>query len=332
MSKITRNGLIYAVLGFLLLVIRTLLDHWDIVNCTIVGSIFLDLLRDIGIGCIVLGIFNLILSRSDWQEYFEERLRQIVMSHQFLASLGGPALRQIVRAVIRAQSPGAPIEREGGFLEFFENHLYHFISAPYRENAAAEISYTNDPTNSEAFSVVDKFSYTLRTVGSKSLPPLRFELDPSECIDGGKATIRIKIPDRPLESGQTITLADDEPLEKTAEGGYQIERLLPKEYATLDYLEVTFEATYSSTKGRIQVWWILIPTRDVTLILSYPREWSIQAKDFVQAHKLANSTRWPGYFMFRYPSWILPGGGIAWGFLRKSDETEKQVQEVFEET
>lgn len=102
--------------------------------------------------------------------------------------------------------------------------------------------------------------------------------------------------------------------------------------ATLDYLEVTFEATYSAPKGRIQVWWILIPTRDVTLILSYPREWSIQTKDFVQAHKLANSTRWLGYFMFRYPSWILPGGGIAWGFLRKSDETEKQVQEVFEET
>jgi hypothetical protein len=119
MSKVTRSGLTYVSLGLLLLVIRALLDHWEAVKCTMIGTIFLDLLRDIGIGCIVLGMFNLILSRADWQEYFEDRLREIVMGHEFLRSLGASALRQMVRAAIRAQTPGAAVEREGGFLEFF---------------------------------------------------------------------------------------------------------------------------------------------------------------------------------------------------------------------
>jgi hypothetical protein len=315
MTKVTRSGIMYFVLGLLLLVIRALLHHWDVVTSTIIGIISLDLIRDIGIGCIVLGMFNLILSRADWQEYFEKRLRNIVMGQEFLGSLGASALRQMVRAAIRAQSPGVSVDREGGFLEFFEKHLYQFISAPYRENATAEISYTEDPASPEIFSVIDKFSYTLRNVGSKLQSPIQFELDPSECIDGGEVTISIKIPDQPTEPGKIVDLAKNVGLEITDSGGYRIVRPIPEKYVTLDGIEVKVEATYKASKDRVQTWWILTPTRDLTLILSFPASLNIQVKEFVQAADLANWTRWPGYLKFRYPLWILPGGGIAWGFF-----------------
>ena len=317
MIRITRSGLTFALIGAFILTIRVLLDELTILDTSLLGKISLDLLRDIGVGFIVLGIFNLILSRADWQEYFESRLRSIVTDHNFLRRLDRSALRQLVRAAIKAQAPGAAVEREGGFLEYFEDHLHQFIFGPYRENATAEISYADDADPS-VFFVVDKFSYVARSVGGILQDSIRFELDASECIGGGEVTITIKLPERSSEPGKVVSLVERKPLQQVGGGGYEVNVSIPREYVTLDGLEVVVEASYKGPRDRIQTWWMLTPTRDLRVILSFPWAYEINIKEFVQAEQLANWTRRPGYVLFRYPSWFLPGNGLVWEFFQRA--------------
>src|SRR6185295_2140355 len=164
-SRVVRAGLISVLIGLFLLAIGISLDPLLASLPRMLGEIAHHLLRDIGIGFIILGVFNFMLSHSDWQGYFEDRLRGIVVEQSYLDRLEKVELKRLVRAAIKAQAPGAAIDREGGFLEYFEDHLHRFIVEPYRENATAEIIFREVEEGKDVLEVIDKFSYTARPVG-----------------------------------------------------------------------------------------------------------------------------------------------------------------------
>jgi len=304
-------GIFFALIGILLLCAHAWLDNFDLMRCAVTGQILLHLIRDIGIGFVVLGIFNFILSRADWQEYFEDRLQKIVVEQGYLSRLGRPELKRLMHAAIKAQAPEMVVDRQGGFLQYFEDYLHGFIFVPYREKATAEIYYADDPGDDALFTVEENFNYFTQSVGGERQKTAGVELQPGESVDGGSIDIAL----RRLASGSEIqTLLENVALEKTPRGSYRASVNIPPECIE-DGLEVMVKARYKIRKDRIQTWWMLNPTRDLTVILIYPPRYKLEVKEFVQASELASRSSRPGYVMFRYPSWILPGNGIAWGFF-----------------
>lgn len=271
--------------------------------------------------CILLGIFNLILARSDWEEYFESRLKSIVVDQSYLGGLEPGALKRLMLNVIKAQAPGAAVDRAGGFLEYFETYLHKFIFDPFRENATAEFYYDDDPGDEEALRVTDKYTYSLRSVGGRIQNSISFTIEGQECKSAESVSLSIKLPMGSAEPGKVISFENQ--FAKTSEGDYQVDQPIPPEYITMDGLEVTVESRYRVRKDRFQMWWMLYPTRDIRVIINFPKSYEIQIKAFVQAPELCDWTRRPGYVQLRYPSWFLPSNGVAWKFVSPaSDPTE----------
>lgn len=312
--KITRVGLLLILGGLLLLIIYISLDGYPSAQVTGQARLLLQLLREVGLAVLILGLFNFILAGSDWQAYFEDRLRGIVVEQRHLRQLGRPELRRLMHAAINAQAPGAHVDRSGGFLEYFEDHLHQLIFTPYRENAMAEMLYSEDHADPSVFHVLDKYSYVSRTFGSDTQTEVRFTLDPDECVGGGYVTVTLQLPMHAPRGGQTIS-HERLALVGNDEGGYMISVPLEEQYARLDGLGITVAAEYKTRRERVQTWWMLHPTRDLRVVLSFPATYKVQMKDFVQVSELATWTRRPGYLMFRYSSWLLPGNGVAWGFF-----------------
>jgi hypothetical protein len=313
-SKIRQVGTLLISAALLLLITYLYLDGYPSAQVAGVARLLLQLLRELGLAVLILGLFNFILAGSDWQAFFEERLRRIVVEQEHLKQLKPQELRQLMHAAINAQAPEAHVDRSGGFLEYFEDHLHQLIFTPYRENAMAEMLYSEDQADPSVFHVLDKYSYVSRTFGSDAQTEVRFTLDPDECVGGGYVTVTLQLPMQGSQGGRTISL-ERLALMGSDEEGYMVSVPLEEKHSRLDGLGITVAAEYKTRRERVQTWWMLHPTRDLRVVLSFPPTYRVQMKDFVQVSELATWTRRPGYLMFRYSSWLLPGNGVAWGFF-----------------
>jgi len=325
MSQVTKTGIVLALVGTLLVLVAILADvdaktREDYGH--LAGRIAVELVRAFGIGALLLGVFNFILNRTDWEEYFEKRLKSIVIDQTYLASLDRTALKRLMISVIKAQAPGAAVDREGGFLEYFDTNLRQFIFDPFREGSTAEYSYAEDPTDSSRFTAVDKYSHTMRAVGNRMHDVVNYVLEKEECSSADAISVWLKLPQSAAEPGKTITLVEKQAFTRNAQGDHAFATAIPPEYA-LDGLEVTIEATYTVPKDRFQMWWMLAPTRDLRVIIRYPEAYDIQIKAFVQVPQLCDWTRRSGYLLFHYPSWFLPSNGVAWKFIAKPPAAQR---------
>src|SRR5947209_4114773 len=106
MKRPTRTGTIAVLIGVVLLTTVLLGEAHE--HGVEFGPLTLfGLLRELGIAAVVLGAFNFILARHDWEDYFENRLRNIVMDLGYLRRLDTNALSLLMRNVFKAQAGDA---------------------------------------------------------------------------------------------------------------------------------------------------------------------------------------------------------------------------------
>ena len=125
-----------------------------------IQHIGMSLLETLGVAIFGIGILNIILETNGWRNYFEDRLKHIVIDHSYLTSLDDGTLRGIQTGVFKALFGDKSIDREGSFLEYFDSNLHKYIGAPYREDVTTEIFCKSHDEN--RWKISQRVTYTCR--------------------------------------------------------------------------------------------------------------------------------------------------------------------------
>ena len=154
--------------------------HWD------------ELLETLGVAIFGIGILNIILETNGWRNYFEDRLKHIVIDHSYLTSLDDGTLRGIQTGVFKALFGDKSIDREGSFLEYFDSNLHKYIGAPYREDVTTEIFCKSHDEN--RWKISQRVTYTCRRSAKGIQDDVRWGPGVNEKIDVKSVEIKIRYP------------------------------------------------------------------------------------------------------------------------------------------
>lgn len=108
---------------------------------------------------IVLGIFNIILSCSAWQTFFEILFKRILTDKSYLKGLKQSELQQIQIEFYKQLTGRDDIDHEESFFTYFSKNLLDLMIYPYRENASSSIVYREHEDMLFAFETLE---YTCR--------------------------------------------------------------------------------------------------------------------------------------------------------------------------
>lgn len=139
-----------------------------------------DLLLQLGLAFIGLGIIAIIMQFKDWKEYFQERLKEIVLQRSYLDTLNTKELTDLQIDTLKAKYKGSDIDREGSFLHFFQRKIQNYISCPYRENVNSSINIKEIPGDNLHFRVFDTTSYICRSIGDQIQEYVKWNYEPDE--------------------------------------------------------------------------------------------------------------------------------------------------------
>jgi hypothetical protein len=282
-------------------------------SITIMSSVLL-LLQAIAITAVGFGLFDIVLSTRDWRDYFEQRIKDIVIQQDYLQNLGTDILDNLQTNVLKARFRDPSIDREGSFLTYFYQNLNKYIADPYREEATCEIFY--EGFDDEGIKIHDKISYTCRKSGIGIQKNIRWQPDPNEFVKVFSLKVSIKFPYSHEEPGKIVSLLDEQDLSAKKCEEIDIDVSLDA-HKDIDQLIVIVESHYLVAHERFQYWQMTHPTKNFEITITFPAEYEIQLKPLVLNEDLCQKTNIQGYAKIKYDSWMLPMSGVAWRISKK---------------
>jgi hypothetical protein len=272
-------------------------------------SAFLTGYSTLSIALVGFAIFSMLLDSHNWREYFSDRLKEIVLEKEYLKTLDTGTLRQLQTSVLKALFKNPDIDKEGGFLRFFENNLHKYISEPYREDASTEIILKK--VLDSGFLFLDKVSYVCRSSGGEIQKHVGYKPDDGEFEEVQFVKISVQYPQYHAKAGEIVVLYEKKDAELQGDLDIGIDASLI-EYQGIDGLVVTIESKYIVAKGKFQYWQMAHPTKNFDITIKFPEELGIQFKTLVIEDVVGQVTNEDGYLKFKYDYWLLPQSGLAW--------------------
>lgn len=265
-------------------------------------------LINFGIAIFIFGFFSVVIDTKNWREYFAERLKEIVIEQKYLDKMEEDTLKNLQIKIMKALSGGAAVDREGSFLNYFNDNLHRYISEPYREDVSAEIFLREEVDG--GLKIFDKVTYYCRRLGKNIQENVKWSPDKDEFLRIESAKVEVQYPDNHQKSDLIESLSNDP--EEIARG------ISLEKYKDIDRLTVIVTSVYIVSTERFQYWQMAHPTRNFNMTINYPKDFSIQSKILVLNPAICQITEQPGYLKVKYDSWMLPMSGIAWRFLKKT--------------
>lgn len=296
--------------------------------------IYSSSLSSLGISIVLFSLISILMDMDSWKDYFIERLKSILMDHEYLKSLDEKTLKTVQTNVLKAQFKNNNIDNEGSFLEYFHKHLHKYISTPYRQDVHATLIMEKDLISGN-IKVKDKVTYKCRAISGIIQENIRWIPDEDEFVSVESLEIYIKIPENHKNCGKEILIANsnkkikpeklkefisNKNIELTEES-YTEEKFDLKrngldipiaEVSEIDNLIVTTISQYVISEGNFQYWQMSHPTKNFTITISYPKDQKIQFKTLVIDDWGGDITNEDGFLSFKYNHWALPQSGLAW--------------------
>lgn len=274
-------------------------------------SAFASALTTLSVALIGFGIFSFALDTKNWKDYFAERIKEVVIENDYLATLDSETLKELQTRLLKAQFNNSAIDKEGSFLNYFHHHLHRFISEPFREDVSTEVLMREHTSVAGLFQVTDKVRYVCRSSGGRIQENIGWKPDEGEFEEVLSLKITVQYPSSHKDAGKKEVIYPNENsnLKTDLEEGIKIS--LDK-YQDIDSLIVTTESEYVVKLGKFQYWQMAHPTKNFEVTITYPCAYQIQFKTLVLEDVVSQITEHPGYLKFGYGSWALPQSGIAW--------------------
>jgi hypothetical protein len=266
-------------------------------------SVLRDVLKDVGVAVILFGVLNVMVDLPEWRQYFEERIKAIVIQQDYLRSLDSGTLLALGNNVTQARLKLPGLGDPGTLLYFLNENIDRFLTAPYQEDVRADVTYS--PAATGTLKVRDRVTFTCKAVGGKIKEKVSWK--------GGEAAFRevlgIKLtltyPPGHLKAGVSTEAL------KTGAGERKLEFDLTGEY-NVDGLKVELLADYVIDELNQQYWKLPDPCKGVEVRLTYPTTYEATLVDFAPLPSNAEYVVDVGKFDFRYSGWTFPNSGCVW--------------------
>lgn|GEM_PF-2354162 len=265
-----------------------------------------SVVEKLGDALIVVGIIDVVIHLPDWNRYFLDAIKDSIIEDSYLSRLDDGALKSLIGRALRARlkNPSISLDTKGGFLEFFFNDIHALIAKPYRENVIGEIICQE--ADADHFLIEDKLTYICREAGGAIQGEVKWTNDPGEIAE----MIYLKI-DLIPPRGKPHNL-----LEKNNFTPATVERIEEEIISSCrkDFLTVEVKSRYKVRRDVFQYWAMSHLTRNLTLILRYPRGYQAQLTSFGLDEELIRPDIGEEGCTIHYNSWMLPLAGICWKF------------------
>jgi hypothetical protein len=284
------------------------ITHWQ--------STLVDFFEAVGLSLIGMGIFSVLLDTKDWRDFFEERIKAILIDQDYFSRLDNATLKLLKTKLFQAIFKNTDIGRQDGLLNYFDESLHRYIGEPYRQDVHAEIFQMGEKDG--GLEILDKVTYVCHSPrqGEKIQEDIRWLPDDDEFVSIDYVEIKVQYPYNHSESGQIDTLKRFVASDIEITSGTGVKLSLDK-YSLVDGLVVTVESKYIK-KQHFQYWQMAHPTKTFTITVNWVGDFEIQHKSLVLEQKIAQITEGHGYFKMRYDSWMLPQSGMAWRLISKT--------------
>jgi len=302
----------------LLVVLVTLYLKPDNLSCIPdIGRLLYSFFELLGFTLFTSGIFVIFLQLPDWQKYFEERLKHIVMEQDYLNSLDHVSLSNLQVKTLKAYFQTSDIDKEGSFLNYFQDNISQYINQPYRDDVKTEINVI--AVENDGYIVSDRIIYNCRMVGGKIQDFIKWKPDKDEFIEIRSVVMNVKRKDSDikevlrLESHGADYLINNEKsitLNDIFKSGLTCDI---KEYNE-DGLFIEIKSVYKIEKGKFFNWSMAHPTRNFYIAIHYPDNCSLQFQHLLSHPDKVIINDSKGLFTMQYKEWLLPYSGVVYSF------------------
>ena len=296
-------------------------------------TLLLPFLKDLGLALISLGLLGIVVNLKDWRDYFQERLRDIVVQREYLKKLGKADLIALQTDTLKAYYEDSDLDRQGRFLNYFHQRLSQLIASPYRLDLNAVLAVQHDRDG--MLLVDDEISWRCRLVGKaiqdkidwkpdegefESLDSLSISLTPRQEATAGSIGARASVSKAP----RTISF-EELKTAYCAGAGYSVSL---SDFADCDGLHVQVRARYRIRKDRFIGWRMAHPTRGVHLTIHHPPDLQVSYEVYAIEDEGQHVSRGIGHFQFRVDGWMIPSAGIAVQLQERRDDDAVAVEAV----
>jgi hypothetical protein len=268
------------------------------------------------------GIFTILLQLPDWQNYFENRLKKIVLEQDYLNSLDNSSLSALQTKTLKAFFRTSDIDKEGSFLNYFQENLNKYISEPFRDDVKTEICVVNE--NEDSYEIVDRITYRCRMVGGKIQSNVIWKPDKDEFKKIFEVKVNIKKDKGILETKSNLTsdaedklFLDNDEIEESEiyKNGLLIDL---KDYQE-DMLFIEIISRYTISKESFCNWSMAHPTKNFYISINYPKNIVIRFQPLLLHPDKLIIHEAEGKYSLEYKEWLLPMSGVVYSFINKDE-------------
>jgi hypothetical protein len=275
----------------------------------LVAKLVFALMGHLSIGLIVIGVLSLIIETDHWENYFRNRLKEIVIDKKYLEGLSEEKLIALQVDALKAYFKDDEIGGKGGFLEFYQKNIQEYFSTPYRSNLQTDIriDYTDDP---DKVSVHETMSWVCKATKGKIQADVKWKPNPGEFESVKDYSIRIVASDidKTFDKGQLEQW-------KTETDGFVFP--LNKHYSK-DGLKVTVTSNVIIQKNKFIAWQMAHPSKGITISVRYPTDFLINKELFgIEDNCDEINEEEYGYYKLTSENWILPNQGIVFELIER---------------
>ncbi len=307
-------------MGLLIAIITLYNKPADFEKASDISKLIYNFFELLGFTIFTSGIFSFFLQLPDWQHYFEERLKNVVLEQEYLNSMDQETLSNLQIKTLKAYFHTSDIDKEGSFLNYFQDNLSKYISEPYRDNVKCEI-VVEESDEPPGILISDRLTYACKMVGGKIQDTIKWKPDPGEFLD--IISVEMKVKNNPVLS---MNKKDDEFVVKCNGTEKQVPRseieqkglIFPLSNFSENGLYVELKSVYKMETGQFSNWSMAHPTKTFYMTISYPKEMKLRFQPMVSHPEKVIEDHREGFFSMQYNEWLLPNSGVVYSFVPKN--------------
>lgn len=320
-------SVILIVIGLVLVLITLYSKPSDVSKITDIGRLLYSFFELLGFTLFTSGIFTIFLQFPDWQNYFEERLRHIVLEQDYLNSLDSESLSNLQVKTLKAYFHTSDIDKEGSFLNYFQENINQYISLPYRDDVKTEINVLKE--DESGFEISDRIIYNCRMVGGKIQEFVKWRPEEGEYSEIKNVIIRLKRNKSEFQEVLSLNREKDtykikklntDPSSISFKDIYLHGLVFNLNDFTEDGLVVEVKSNYKVEKGRFSTWAMAHPTRNFCITIHYPDSCDIHFLTLLPNPDKIIISNEKGLYTMLYKEWLLPNSGVAYSFISSKKE------------
>ena len=274
----------------------------------------------VGLTLFTSGVFTIILQTNDWTNYFEDRLTELVMNQNYLNSLNEDQLQELQIKTIKAFYKNDTLDKEGSFLNYFQENLSNFIKEPYRDSVKSEICV--EGISPDGFWIYDHLTYRCRKVGNSIQDSVKWITEGDEYSDLKELKIWIENKNTKSELLSVKKIDTEYEVQEYPKKSKKcsLKELLGKKFTLSlknhneDNLLVTIESRYKIKAGNFSTWVMAHPTRGFYLTIRYPETLKLYFQTMLLHPESVLRNEQNGFFSMQYDEWLLPNSGVVYSF------------------